>query len=186
MAKRMKQAACIATVIAIFWIAVYMYTENRIVLTLAITFGTTSYHFIMRLLVGFCTDRLLNNHVDYRRTWFHVSTAEQQLYHMIKVKNWKGKFPTYDPACFDSRLRTWDEIAQATCQAELVHEVIILLSFIPILASIPFGARSAFVITSVLAACYDAMFVIMQRYNRPRIVRLIEKQQAMAKSSHSK
>lgn len=26
-----------------------------------------------------------------------------------------------------------------------------------------------------MAACYDGMFVVMQRYNRPRIVKLIEK-----------
>ena len=82
---------------------------------------------------------------------------------------------TYDPGCFDRRIHTCDEIAQATCQTELVHEIIIILSFMPILASIPFGALFVFVITSVLAACYDAVFVIMQRYNRPRIVKLIEK-----------
>ena len=50
-----------------------------------------------------------------------------------------------------------------------------VLSFIPIFAAIPFGALGVFITTSVLAACYDGMFVIMQRYNRPRIVRLIEK-----------
>lgn len=26
-----------------------------------------------------------------------------------------------------------------------------------------------------MAACYDGMFVVMQRYNRPRIIKLIEK-----------
>ena len=176
MAKRMKQTAFIVTAITLFCVAIYIHTGNGTVLTLAITFGTTSYHFIMRLLVGFSADLFLGNHVNYRRRWFQVGTAEQKLYHIIQVKKWKGKIPTYNPEFFDSRLHTWDEIAQATCQAELVHEVIILLSFIPILASIPFGALSVFMITSVLAACYDTMFVIMQRYNRPRIVKLIEKQ----------
>ena len=73
----------------------------------------------------------------------------------------------------DNRLHTWDEIAQAMCQAELVHEVIIILSFLPILAAIPFGALFVFVFTSILSAGYDAMFVMMQRYNRPRIVKMI-------------
>lgn len=175
MAKMMKQAAIAATAMAVFCATLYMYNGNGTVLALAITFGTTSYHLLMRLLVGVTADLLLGNRVDYRRRWFRVSAAEQKLYHFIKVKKWKGNMPTYDPESFDSRLRTWDEIAGAMCQAELVHEVIILLSFLPILASIPFGALPAFAITSVLAACYDGMFVIMQRYNRPRIVKLIEK-----------
>lgn len=57
--------------------------------------------------------------------------------------------------------------------AELVHEIIVVLSFVPILASIPFGGLVVFVITSVLAACFDAIFIAIQRYNRPRIVKLI-------------
>ena len=53
--------------------------------------------------------------------------------------------------------------------------LIIVFSFLPVFAAIPFGSLPVFVITSVLAACYDAIFVVMQRYNRPRIMRLIEK-----------
>ena len=68
------------------------------------------------------------------------------------------------------KTHTWDEIAQAMCQAELVHETIVILSFLPILAGIRFGAYPVFIITSVLAAAFDMMFVIMQRYNGPRIV----------------
>lgn len=161
MAKIIKLIASFATVITIFCVALYANTGNELHFTLAITFGTISYHFLMRLLVGFFINLLLDNHVDYRRRWFRVSDAEQELYDKIKVKKWKGKMATYDPGCFDRRIHTWDEIAQATCQAELVHEIIIILSFMPILASIPFGALF--------------VFVIMQRYNRPRIVKLIEK-----------
>lgn len=175
MAKKMKLIALLTTAVTILCAALYINTENGLLLTFAITFGTTSYHLLMRLLVGFSVNLLLKNHVDYRRKWFRVSSSEQKLYNKIKVKNWKGKMATYDPDSFDSRIHTWDEIAQATCQAELVHEVIIVLSFIPVFASACFGALSAFIITSVLAACYDAMFVIMQRYNRPRIIKIIEK-----------
>ena len=44
-----------------------------------------------------------------------------------------------------------------------------------LITAIPFGALPVFVITSTLAACFDAMFVLMQRYNRPRIMKLLEK-----------
>ena len=175
MAKIMKRIALVATVITIFCAGAYVKTGNGLSLTLTITFGTISYHFVMRLLVGFTIDLLLDNHVDYRRKWFRVSDTEKKIYSKMKVKKWKGKMATYDPSCFDSSIHSWDEIAQAMCQAELVHEMIIILSFIPIFASVHFGAFWVFVITSVLAACYDALFVIMQRYNRPRIVKLIKK-----------
>ena len=175
MAKIMKRIAVLTAVLTFVCAVFCKSTGNGLFLTLAITCGTTAYHFIMRLLVGTSVNLLLNNHVDYRRRWFRVSTAEQKLYRKMGVKKWKGHMPAYDPDLFDPEIHTWDEIAQATCQAELVHEVIIIFSFLPILASIPFGALAAFVVTSVLAACYDAIFVVMQRYNRPRIVKLIEK-----------
>ena len=147
--------------------------ENIAVL---ITFGTISYHFVMRLFVGYVIDHLLDNHVDYRAKWFQVSDFEQRFYKKLKVKKWKGKMGTYDPDCFDSKIHSWDEIAQAMCQAEVVHEVIMLLSFVPVLAAFRFGSWIVFVITSILAACIDATFVMMQRYNRPRIIKLMKKE----------
>lgn len=33
----------------------------------------------------------------------------------------------------------------------------------------------SFLLTSLAAACFDLLFVIMQRYNRPRILRIIDK-----------
>lgn len=174
MAKKMKRMALLAVLIAVIFVIVYRNTESDMILTLAITFGTISYHLIMRLFIGNVINLLLNNHVDYRKRWFRVSPIEEKLYKRIQVKKWKGEMATYDPGSFDSKIHSWDEIAQAMCQAEVVHEVIIVFSFLPIFAAIPFGALPVFVITSVLAACFDAIFVVMQRYNRPRIIKLLE------------
>lgn len=174
MAKTMKAIALVSALITMLCTVLYRNMKTGLFLALTVTFGTTFYHFVMRLLVGWTINLILHNHVDYRAGWFRVHSFEQKIYKALSIKKWKGKMPTYDPSFFDCRLHTWDEIAQATCQAELVHEVIILLSFVPILASIPFGAFWVFVITSILAACLDAVFVILQRYNRPRIIQLIE------------
>lgn len=174
MAKKMKLTALLSALLTLLFAVLYGKTQRKILLTLAITFGTISYHFIMRLLTGSVVNLLLNNRVNYRRKWFRVSAVEEKLYKMLKVKKWKGKMATYEPGCFDSRIHSWDEIAQATCQAEFVHELIIVLSFLPVFAAIPFGALPVFVISSVLAACVDAIFVIIQRFNRPRIIKLIE------------
>ena len=175
MAKIMKLMTVISALLTVIFVTLYGDAESGMMLTLAITFGTTTYHFAMRLIAGTVINLLLRNHMDYRKKWFQVSDFEKRLYKKIKVKNWKGKMATYDPSCFDPQIHSWDEIAQAMCQAELVHELIIVFSFLPVFAAIPFGSLTVFVITSVLAACYDAIFVVMQRYNRPRIMRLIEK-----------
>lgn len=176
MAKKMKGLALFSILLTVFCVIIYIHMHIRLFFILAITFGTTSYHLIMRLFVGFLLNLLLHNHVNYRKKWFQASALEQKLYGILRVKKWKTKMPTYDPECFDSKIHSWDEIVQAMCQAELVHEVIIIFSFAPVFAAIFWGALWVFVTTSVLSACFDAMFVIIQRFNRPRVIKLIEKQ----------
>lgn len=140
-------------------------------LSCAISFGTTFYHFAMRLLVGSC----IPNAFNHRSAWFQPSAFENKLYRLIRVKKWKDRIPTYDPRLFSMKENTPEQIANNMCQAEVVHEVIILLSFVPMLFAIPWGSFFVFLITSVLAAALDTVFVILQRYNRPRLVRLINK-----------
>jgi hypothetical protein len=91
------------------------------------------------------------------------------------VRRWQKHIPTYSPETFDTGKKTVREIVGATCQAELVHEIIMLLSLLPI-ALIPlFGAGAVFIITSVLSMLFDSLFVILQRYNRPKLVRVMER-----------
>lgn len=175
MAKKMKLVAAITAVLTAVFSVLYCCTSLDFSLTMAITFGTMAYHFIMRLAVGFAIHSLLHNRVDYRLKWFVVSDREMELYKKLGVKKWKNQMPTYDPSAFDKGIHSWDEIAQAMCQAELVHEVIVVLSFVPILAAILFGELAVFLITSILSACFDLMFVMIQRFNRTRIIKLLDK-----------
>ena len=179
MAKLMKSIAVFSLIITVILAVLYVKTGTAALLSLAITFGTTFYHFAMRLLVGAVFNAVMKNKADCRKRWFRVSKREAALYEKLKVQKWKSKMPTYHAALFDPRMHTWDEIAQAMCQAELVHETIVVFSFLPILAGIRFGAYPVFIITSVLAAAFDMMFVIMQRYNRPRVLLLAERRRAL-------
>lgn len=155
--------------------AIYLITDIDWVETVAISLGTVSYHFLMRLLVGLFWNCALHNRVDWNKWWFRGRKFEPHLYKLLRVKNWKKRMPTFESDYFDMTKHSLPEIIGATCQAELVHETIIVLSFLPIIFSSCFGALAVFVITSVLAALLDAVFVIMQRYNRPRLVRLADK-----------
>ena len=175
MAKIVKGIAAFSLAATVILAISYKVTSSGILLPLAITSGTIAYHFVMRLMVGLAFHATMRNKADYRKRWYQVSKREMAVYEQLKVKQWKRRMPTYDPALFDPRLHTWEEIVQAMCQAELVHETIAVLSFLPILAGIWFGEYPVFIVTSVLSAACDMVFVIMQRYNRQRVTKLLNR-----------
>lgn len=175
MAKNMKILAGVFTVLFLAFVILYQFYKNGFVLTMGITFGTCSYHFLMRLAVGTIVDFLFHNRMDYQKWWFRPHSFEKKLYEVLRVKNWKKYLPTYDPDTFSSEKHTLDEIAQATCQSEVVHELIVLLSFLPLVFAIPFGSFAVFLITSLIAALFDLTFVIVQRYNRPRLLKIVKR-----------
>ncbi len=176
MAKLMKGITLVSLVLTAVFLGVYSLSMKGVFLPLAITFGTIFYHFCMRLAVGGFYDGVMKNRADYRRKWYRLSRWEAGLYEKLHVKQWKDKMPTYDAQIFDPKVHSWDEIAQATCQAELVHETVAVLSFLPLFASKALGAFPVFLITSLLAAMLDLLFVMIQRYNRPRLIRIAKRQ----------
>lgn len=155
--------------------AIYHFTGNRTIFSIAITFGTIFYHLAMRLAVGSLIDAKYHNHMDYTKKWFTEKPFERKLYRKLQVKKWKKRFPTFNPQDFDIKSNSLTEIVQVTCQAEIVHEVNMVLSFVPISFSVWFGSLGVFLLTSCAAFFFDSIFVIMQRYNRPRLIRLIKK-----------
>jgi len=172
MAKAMKRTAAISLLLTVCFCLLYRLTSSGLLFALAVTAGTVAYHFLIRLLVGASFDAMMKNKADYTKKWFQVSKWEMKWYQRLKVKSWKSKMPTYDMDTFDVSKHSWEEILQATCQSELVHETNVIFSFLPVAASIWFGAFAVFLITSILGAVFDLMFVFMQRFNRCRILRL--------------
>lgn len=176
MSKTLHIATGVSLVLTGVFALLYFRAGAEALLPLVITFGTISYHFCVRLLIGACFYRLMHNRADLQAAWYRPRPWERPLYDKLRVKRWKKWMPTYQPDLFDPRQHTWHEIAQTMCQSELVHETIIAASFLPLLAAIPFGAFPVFLITSVLAAAFDLCFVIMQRYNRPAVLRIAERE----------
>lgn len=180
MPRVMKWMAAVSTAASALLLVLFSGGGSRLLLTAGITCGTIAYHFCMRLLVGWGYDRAMGNRADYYHPWFRQHSFEPGLYALLGVKSWKNRMPTYVPELFDPGVHTWDEIAQSMCQSELVHETIFLLSFLPVAASIWLGDWMVFLITSLLAACFDLSFVLIQRYNRPTIIRLAERERRRA------
>ena len=157
---------------------VYLYFPSQTTLSLLITGLTTSYHFVMRIIVGYSVDYKMKNKANYNHKWYKITQFEEKIYEVIKVSQWKKYMPTYSPESFSLKHHTLEEIVMAMCQSEIVHEIIVVLSFVPVLTIPWLGEPVVFMMTSFFAACFDMMFVIMQRYNRPRIIRLIEKRKS--------
>ena len=172
--KGMERLTLVLIIVTAALILIYRQTRIDWILSCAISFGTTLYHFAMRLAVGFFIPLLIKKY-NYRNRWFRPKKWEADLYRKLKVKTWKHKLPTFDPSQFSTDHYTLPEIVQNMCQAELVHTVIVVLSFVP-LAFVPlFGVFPVFLATSLAAGLTDCVFIIAQRYNRPRLIRIIEK-----------
>jgi hypothetical protein len=172
----MKTVAAVSALATAVLAAVYHFFPYGWILSVAITTGTTFYHFAMRLLVGTIVPHCIKSPME--RRWFQPKPFEAGLYKKLNVKQWKDHMPTYDPASFSLRENSLEQIVHNSCVSEAVHEVIILFSFIPILFTLLWGALPVFLITSILAALFDSCFVMMQRYNRPRLLRIISKKEA--------
>ena len=175
MKKTMISVTAISLVILVASGVTYTLTDIRPLFSMAITFGTIFYPLAVRLAIGGLIDAKYHNHMDYTKKWFQERPFEKKLYQTLKVKNWKKWLPTFNPEDFDLKNRSVEEIIQVSCQAEVVHEVIMPFSFVPILFSIWFGSLSVFIITSCAAFLFDSIFVIMQRFNRPRLMRLLRR-----------
>jgi len=176
MAKGMKLAAAASSGLLLLFSILYAYLPKDWIQSAAITFGTIAYHFCMRLGVGAAVNCRMKNRADVTNPWYQTREWEKRMYDRIGVKHWKHHLPTYDADAFSPKRHTWEEIAEAMCQAEIVHEIIVPLSFLPLAAVPRYGALPVFLITSILSALYDLQFVVLQRYNRPRILRMVEKQ----------
>lgn len=185
MAKAMKWTAVICFLMTALFAVIYR-AGFHWAISFAITFGTCFYHFAMRLLVGQILNHTMGNKADYTKHWYQLRPFEIRLYKALKVKKWKSSMPTFDPSLFDPKLHNWEEIAQAMCQAEVVHEIIVVLSFLPLFAALPFGAFFVFLVTSLLAALFDLSFVIIQRFNRPRVLTCLQRSQSATSNRRNK
>lgn len=167
----MKVTCAITCLLTVAFALLHHRFSHSWLLSPAITFGTTAYHFLMRLCVG----AVIPNKFHHSRKWFQPRSWEAPLYKKLGVKRWKEHVPTYNPSAFSLSDNTLEQVIANMCQAEVVHEVIVLCSFLPLVFSLVFDSFGVFLITSLLAAAFDTVFILLQRYNRPRLVRLMQK-----------
>lgn len=174
--KRFMFSAATASLVLMFAFFIFMVnTSKHIFLTLGITSMTICYHFTVRLVIGSIADRVKLSQFKPGSWRFRERGFEKKLYKALRVKKWKKFAPTYDDSKFDLSKNPTENVIGETCRAESVHWLCIAASLVSISFAAVFGSLLAFLITGVLGALFDLIFVIIQRYNRPRLMRYAAK-----------
>lgn len=145
------------------------------VLSAAITCGVSAYLISLRFLAPALLFLFFRRRYNVRARWFQPKPWEAKLYRRLNVKKWKKDMVTYEPGEFSLELHSLEEISANMCHAELVHELSALLSFTVLACTVRFGSFPVFLAAAILSAAIECPFIIIQRYNRPRLVRLAEK-----------
>lgn len=114
---------------------------------------------------------------------FRCRMWEQKLYKALHVKVWQDKVPDMSrllPALMPPKKLTADTFSdlprmiQETCVAEFIH-VLLSLTGLACLSIWP-GIGGA-ILTAVYVLLGNVPFIIIQRYNRPRLQKLLAMQQ---------
>lgn len=151
--------------------------RSSVLLWTGVTAFTVMYHFWMRIILGNVT-KLFRIHSGQR--WFREHGFEKHLYKLLRVRKWKEKVLTYDPSAFSVKDHTLEEIANTMSKAETDHWVNELISLSTLLFAIPWGAFWIFFGTAIFAMLFDAQFIVVQRYNRPRVLKHLERKRRRA------
>lgn len=168
--------ACIVG--AIFCWGVYAKTAHQAALIACLIFAAFTAHFLIIYTFTPLTNAFLGKRIHYSLPWFRPKRFEKALYARLGVKRWKSHIPTYNYDEFSLSKHTPEEVIQNMCYAEAVHEVIFAASYLPVLLGLMFSHVLLFLVTSCLFSIVHLFFVIVQRYNRPRLVRLYELRQS--------
>ena len=146
--------------------------RTGLVLWTGITAFTIMYHLWLRLIMGNVTKLF---RLNYRQWWFQERGFERGLYRRLRVKRWKDKALTYNPELYDVRNRTLEQLADAMCKSETDHWVNELISLSTLIFGLIWGQLWIFLLSALCAMAFDAQFIIIQRYNRPRVVRMMDR-----------
>ena len=167
----------ICTILFVFCFIVYYtgYFKNDVVLYTGVTAFTIVYQLGLRLLFGVLTTSFKNK-LNTKQFIFKERKFEKKLYEALKVKKWKKRALTYDPEAFNLRKNTKKQVLQTMLKSELDHWINELISLSTLLFALIWGEFGIFLVTCILAMLFDGQFILIQRFNRPRIERLIDKE----------
>jgi len=167
---------CLITSIVCFNMYYRGISTNYLVLLIGIVTFTIMYHFWVRIIMGNLS-KLFKNNINYKQSFFKERKFERSLYKFLCVKDWKGKALTYNPESFSLKEHSLEEIANTMTKSEVDHWINEIISLVSILFSLIWpNLFWAFLISAIAAMIFDSQFIIIQRYNRPRVLKILQKE----------
>ena len=166
----------VTLIIAIICLTLYYSNiyRNTVILWTGIVAFTIMYHLWARIIMG-NVSKLFKKHINYNKKWFQERKFEKRLYKLLRVKEWKGKALTYNPELYSLKENSLEEIANTMCKSEVDHWINEVISLSTLLFAIPWGTFWAFFISAIAAMIFDMQFIVIQRYNRPRVLKSLER-----------
>ena len=152
-----------------------IYKESGILIFGIVAF-TIMYHFWVRIIMG-NVSKLFKEHINYKQWWFKERKFEKKLYKFLRVKKWKGKALTYNPEQFDLKQNSLEQILNTMTKSEVDHWINEAISISTMFFGLIWGETWIFVLTAIAAMLFDGQFIVIQRYNRPRIIKILERQE---------
>ena len=146
-------------------------------------FRLAFWYIVVGAISFFIGQSLPRKNFDYKVFPYHPFRWEKEgkIYLKLRIQFWKDKLPDmsrYISKMFRKKLTVMrspeylENLIAETCVAELVHWGLIFIS--PIYMVLLDGSLGA--VGALLFALGNLPFVIIQRYNRPRLVQLMNRQ----------
>lgn len=172
--KKFVYGVSIASMVLMFiFFIMYINTKSNNILIFGIVMMIICYHLVVRIAVttlfnAFCTPEIVNPN-EHR---FQQKDFEKGLYRKIGVRLWKNSFSSFDPNNFSLRFYSIDELIFEGCKAEMVHKVCFFVGLLSLIFTVWFGAFTIYLAAAVFGAIYDLAIIVVQRFNRPRLMRI--------------
>ncbi len=147
-------------------------TSNDFLYYLFLVSCSVTAHFIIMFISAPIVTIAFKKNFNYNSFWFAPKKFEKGLYDFLKVKSWKTLFPSYNDNEYSPKIHSYKEIIMNMCHAETVHWVILFASYIPLIFYKIIDKHVLLIITCVFFSFCHLPFIIIQRYNRPRVIKL--------------
>ncbi|NLC17049.1 MAG: hypothetical protein GX756_04140 [Clostridiales bacterium] len=149
--------------------------------------------FLIDAVVAFIIHKMPNKWFNPYKKIYHVFEFERNFYESIGIKKWKDRIPEMGQLCDFKKDKIVDinnndyifKFLEETCYAETLH---LLSAFLGVAVILFFPIKYAFWITGPVAVVnffLQILPVFIQRYTRPKLMKIYERNILISKISQS-
>lgn len=148
--------------------------DNSVFQSFAVLTGCIAFHLVIWILSATIVVGIMRNKANDKFFLFRELSWEKKFYQFIRIRSWKHHLPTYAPKYYDFKSLSHTDLLGIISQTEVVHEVASLLSLVSLFGIIWFGHTLIFTTIAAIDLMTNLVYIILQRYNRMRLRKLIK------------